>query len=327
MAKKAEINEKASSLLFEVQGVKIYKDKIYKVIDRPDEEAPDGLKESGMSKIPFLGNSNIIRCSWDNMTGAYDTGFYTNSKCYRGVSRDRIKEMVQQRKANIMEPYAQQNNTVLTQDNVAFWDDFSVKLESDETFFDTGNVVDVLKLYIALMSGFLAPKENEGDPFFMMAQHRLVNDEDDVNFEAEKKLSFVEATTEFTNMIKDEHQKAVDIAIYLGIVNDVSVADKYLNLAFIKYLEGSYQNIGTYNRTRAMYNSEETRIVIKMTRIIKALIRQGLLNLGKEGIIYKGIILGRTEKEAAEKICTETYVSDRMVLIEEYDRIFGKKEE
>ncbi|PZU17884.1 MAG: hypothetical protein DI622_10245 [Chryseobacterium sp.] len=171
----------SDKVIIEVNGLKIKENSLYKVVDKPDLNAVDGLREHGSTKVPleFMGNS--VQCRYDVANRVFDTGFYTQSPCYSNMDRELREQRVRTLREKLVDPYELVHGIgKLDNKNEEFWLEYEYTVFEGK-IFNTEDVNDLLALYIAMLGFELTPKELNGDPRFRNAQFCIEDKE--VNFE------------------------------------------------------------------------------------------------------------------------------------------------
>ena len=266
MAKK-KVDYSTKKLLATVSGMKIYSGSVYVVTGKMDEGAPSGFQERGISKVPFPGNKTISQCSWDKNLHVYDTGFFVNSICYEGWTREERESEVKMRVENIKNPYESATGEDLSQQNFDFWDNATVD-NYDGRLFYTDDVHDLFDLYISLQSRALTPKEEDGNPEFQSS------------------LYCVEDKTTAVDIRKQRQMDKTDI-----IYNFVSDMIKYV---FTNWLENKNTNIDAYKDAyeRFIEGDEDAKDVIAYHRILKELAYRGKVTIGSNGVMFGADSIG-----------------------------------
>lgn len=305
----------------------IRKNTIYVVKGRSDSQAPDGLQRLGISKIPFSGNGDRILCKFDNFSFVYDTGFYSSSRCYKHLSREDAVAAAKQAYENVGRPYAEISNKDITQSNFEFWDNFVVSIDDESNnVFDTGNPVDVFRLYIAVRSYKLMPEELDGDPRYADAYYKVIDSSYKTTFDNEYELNMMDATAKFVGLLnggEDEYQAAKDIAIYLGFYDGSDVNKQYLMLAFNNYLKAEVVNLKTFSKVYTMYENPKDYEVLKVCRMLAILTQRGRAETSKKGLVLDGRVLGKERKIVADVVVTNPKkAEDKIFIVDAYHSLF-----
>lgn len=311
----------------------IKKNTIYKVQGRFDEHAPDGLQRLGVAKIPFSGNGDRVLCRYDNMSNVYDTGFYSSSRCYRNLDRKEAEAKAKEAYENIGRPFAELTNSDITQSNYDFWDNYIVSIDDEggaNSIYDTGNPVDLFRLYIAVMSGKLMPEEMDGDPKYADAYYRVIDTTSKVTLRNEYELDLIKATSDFVSLLRgnaEQKQMAKDIAIFLGFYDGSDVEDDYLIIRLNNYLKEDAVNIKNMSRVLAMSKDPREYETLKICRMLAILGLRGRTDVTKKGFLLDGRLLGKERKSIADSVVSNPKkAEDKMFIIDAYDSLFREEE-
>lgn len=153
--------------LFIINDLKIYPNRYYRAIDKPDSDAPSGFSKLKISKLPSAGIDESFPFNFvttpGSTRGLFDTGFYAESPCYRSKDKSEIAEMVKSRKANVLKPYQEATGelTALENTNIESLDATQFNIYSGKMYY-TGNALEVMDLYAALISREACPEHLKG---------------------------------------------------------------------------------------------------------------------------------------------------------------------
>lgn len=316
------------------ESFEIKKNTIYKVQGRFDETAPDGLQRLGVAKIPFAGNGDRVLCRYDNMSNVYDTGFYSSSRCYRNLDRKEAESKAKVAYEKIGRPFAELTNSDITQSNNEFWDNFIVSIDDEggvNSVFDTGNPVDLFKLYIAVMAGKLMPEELNGDPKYSDAFYRVIDTTSKITIKNEYELDKIKATADFVSLLRgneEQRQIAKDIAIFLGFYDGSDVDDDFLIVRLNYFLKEDAVNIKNLSRVYTMSQDPREYETLKICRMLAVLGLRGRTDVTKKGFMLDGRLLGKERKVIADTVVSNPKkAEDKMFIIDAYDSLFREEEE
>lgn len=299
MAKKTTLENfgaEEKKLLATVSGMPIYSDSVYVITGKPDESAPTGFQERGISKVPFPGNKTVAACSWDKYLGSYDTGFFERSMCYKGMSRAEAIREVELRKSNIMHPYELSTGSNLHQSNFDFWDSFTVDCYTGR-LLKTDDIKDLFDLYIMLLSKAVTPKEEDGNPEFINSMYLIEDKTTAVDLQKGRQIDKVEIVSGFISKMNsggEEKRKILDMLIYMDIISTTNLDDRMIKYMFMNWLDAKPTNIDRFKDMSDRFMGEDKRglEIIKYNRIVRELAYSNVIKIESSGYIFGGEVLG-----------------------------------
>jgi hypothetical protein len=284
------MNEK--ELLFEVEGVKIFKGSIYICKHKEDLSAPTGFQEKGTTKLPSDGADNSFQCGYfafSETEGVWDTGLHEYSQCYGSLSEEVAKEKVKLLQENLVKPYEKHRGKVglLAHTNDEFWSKHMFKISADKVF-NTNNPEDLLTLYMGLLTRELTPKGQEGNSKYRDSAFVLVDETQNLKKKDERSSNMFEAIGVFEELLKTDRQKLLDIFSYMNIVVSPDIEDG----AFRSMVREYFDQITGKNVDVFMMNVEEAntdfgrdRLAI-FVKLKEALKRGNTVTANPNNILY-----------------------------------------
>lgn len=310
-----------------IRGIRIYPNTIYKVGDKkPSGGAPEIYKdlESEKASAPLGVIKNIVGIPMIN--GSWDTGFYPTSAIFKdmGLSPDKAEIRCEEYREFILEPLRRAGLKKLIEDlenhedpDNPFFLDLTIPLTKGAQF-NTGDARSRLALYIAIISGELAPegkatKEqkaegilNESDSVYAGAQYTINSDTHNRSVKEKREYANNKARGIFFNLMESDKDLLVSLLNYEGINATVDTPEYTLSTIISKYFE-SYDNVDSfleiYEKSKSDSNFKEE------LRIMGILLNEkGLRYLEKDGQTYllKGQDLGTNMKSVARTIANSS---------------------
>ena len=290
--------------LIEINGLVIKTNSIYKVIHKPDSNAPDGFIKEGATKLPSVGIGNTISCRFITLnkakgTGIYDTGFYDESPCYSTKDSNAVRRQIETLKEHIVVPYEKKyGKGVLSHQNLEFWDSFGVDLYEGR-YFVTSNIDDLIALYIAMTSYQLTPKGKEGDPKYSNAQYCVEDKEKVQTIKSERANLLVESISNF-GALKENRNTLLNTLRYLDLIGvSDKIDDSSLNSLFYEWLNKNEENPKKFDKVYTMLNDEKTSEVINLYSIVSKLATKNVIKRISGNYYYNDELLGADLKTAA----------------------------
>ena len=296
-------------LVVTIDGFEIRTNSIYKVINKPDANAPSGLKELGTTKIPSVGVQETIGCRFDRASSKWDHGFNEGCPCYKGKDSREVKDIIEKLKKYIVDDYSRLYvndplNPIVSNSADKHWNDFSVTLEEGK-IFKTEDVKQLMELYIALRSYSLTPSNQKGSPKYGGSNYMII----DKNLAVEHKKSQnnlkIDAVGEFSYLLKTDKNKLLHILYYMGNNFDENVPDVDLKNVFSNIIEDP-ENTQYFMDLLKMSETEkgEERLYIYKKLKVNFNKDRGVRKVAS-GFTFNDVEIGPDLKTAAQKISSE----------------------
>lgn len=302
------------NIIIEVNGLAIKENSLYKVIDKPDLNAIDGLREHGSTKVPleFLGNSS--GCRYDTSKQVFDTGFYTQSPCYANMDLSTRQQKVQILREKIIEPYELVHGEgKLDNKNEEFWLDYVVDLYEGK-IFNTENVDDLLGLYIAMLSYELTPKDRTGDPAFRNSQFCVEDKEVTSSKRNERAQNYMKAVTAFALMNVNERAKLISCLRFVRMPGadglSAEAQESTLNSLFHDWINDDVKNVDDFVRVTDLASKKAgLEEIVIYGHLIDFQMKKKVVKIGDE-FAYKETPLGPDLKTAAKNLANKTSLKE-----------------
>lgn len=299
---------------FEVNGLLLKPNTLYRVVSKPDNNAYEGLKQYGSTKLPQLGMSNFIQCPYSSESGTYDTGFYTQSPCYKGLSQSIREKNVDILNELIIQPFEKVYGFgILDNKNESFWSELDVELY-ESRLFNTSDVKDFLELYIAMRGYELVPRKKLGDPRFMNAQFIIEDKDVTTKMKNERKQNYMEALQNFFVTLSSEKHKLIAILKYAnmnGAVHlDNDTNDATINALFKDWVDSDTKNVDNFLRISGLASKKAGMEEITMYSLLLELqSKKKVYRVGDE-YVYEEVPLGADLKTAAKNLVSKRALKD-----------------
>lgn len=281
-----------NKLLFEVGGVKIFKNAIYICKHKEDLSAPSGFQEKGATKLPSSGVDEVFQCNYRALSeteGVWDTGFHEYSPCYEMVEDSVVKEKLKFLQDNVIEPYERSRGIegLLSHTNNTFWEKKMFKISPDKVF-NTKKPEDLLTLYFGLLNKELTPKGQEGDTRYSDSSFVLVDKTKDIKKKDERSSNLFKAIGLFEQLLSTDKPRLFAILSYLGM----SVSEDISDDAFRSMIREYFDQITSKNVEMFMMTVEDSHTDIGRDKIeifVKlkdALLRGNRVTKNPNGVLY-----------------------------------------
>ena len=315
-----------SEVIISVNGLDIKEKSLYKIVDKVDNNALDGLKEYGSTKIPQEYMATGAQCPWSRETQTYDTGFYIHSPCYRGLDQEARVKLVDILQTHIVEPYEKVYGFgKLDNKNEEFWSNYDIELDEGR-IFNTANVKDLLDLYIAMRGFELTPKSKVGDPLFNNSQFFIEDREVSNKKRNERAQNYMSALQSFFIMLTSEKHKLISVLKYANMNGSdgmtVDTPESNIQALFKTWVDTDVKNVDNFLRVNAMINKKAGLEEITFYSLLLDMNKRNKLPKIGEEFTYDDIPLGVDLKTAAKNLATKTSLKElkNKILQEETDQ-------
>lgn len=305
--------------LFNINGLSIKKEAVYKIQNRPDPNAPAKDYENRTAKIPSTNVGNTFDAPFEvtnanTGSGVWNTGLYEMSPCYKGEDPKIVSEKIKNIKINVIEPFEKLKGKVgiLEHYNDEFWNDYRVEVW-DGKYLNTANPEHLLELCIAMVAGELAPEGDQGNPRYNQADFIVVDKAKERNLKQKKAVSNIDAIGNFYVLLSENAQKLKAILRYIGVANMTDTIDSVtIKTMFNTWLDSSPKNADTFGRILEKCESNKSfEESVYLYSTLKKAMEKGKINKNSIGdYTYNGIPLGKDLKIVSENLIINSELSD-----------------
>jgi len=309
--------------LFNVNGLSIKKDAVYKIENRLDLKAPSGYQKERSTKLPSADTGNTIYCPFDN--GVWDTGLYAFSPCYRGESDSTATtEKLKMLQEYVVKPYERKTGIegILEQKNDTFWNDYKVELWAGK-YFNTSEPDDMLQLYLAMMAGELAPENDGGNPKYNQADFVIIDKAKERTLKTRKAVTNIDAIISFGALLSENPQKLSNILRYVGVANITDKIDgTTMKTMFHTWIERDERNAEIFGELIDKCEDKKFEEMVYLHSTLKKTAESGKLSKNSIGdYVYNGVSLGKDLKAVAKNLVQNSELSDtKAQIIEEFSK-------
>lgn len=303
-----------SDVIISINGLEIKRNSLYKIVDKSDNNALDGLKQHGSTKIPQEYMGTLAQCPYDKRTDTFDTGFYIYSPCYNGMDEGARVKHVALLQTEIVEPYERVYGIgLLDNKNEDFWTTYDIDLEEGR-IFNTGNIRDLLDLYIAMRGFELTPRSKVGNPNFSTSQFIIEDREVTNKKKNERAQSYMDALQHFFVMLTSEKHKLLSVLKYAnmnsanGMTSETS--NSSLNSLFKNWIDEDVKNVDNFLRVSNMVNKKAGLEEVTLYSLLIDMLRRNKLPKIGEEFTYDETPLGADLKTVAKNLATKTSLKE-----------------
>lgn len=214
MAKIATIKD---PILFTIDGFTVYKGRTYRADDKPDGDAPSGFVAARVSKLPSDGVDESFHFRYvtprGSREGLWDTGFYKTSPCFLNLDEKESDLISRERVKNVLKPYRDSigATTALEPSDPKSLDTTAWNVYSGMVY-NTNNPIDVMRLYVTLLTGNAAPAGNEKSARYSTSAYLIV-DVTKVSKDKEDKNVSVMKTVSMFNKLLETDLEQLDVVL------------------------------------------------------------------------------------------------------------------
>lgn len=303
-------------LLFEVNGFKVYDNRVYYVKDKIDYDAPSGFEKAGVTKLPHDGVTDSFTIRFKQTGGAqskegvWDTGFYPSSPCFRNISESQATVLAKNNVKNVLVPYTK--STSISEDKLShssdntWWDSKIMQLYSGKTF-NTARPEERFELYFALLRDRLTPEGQEGNSKFKSSSYVVIDIESNKKRRDEKTELEFKAIGTFMGLMQTDKPGLIKLLDYVGLNVAETVNDSTLNSMFKTFIETSESKMKLYLAMVDEFDTKDGRAKIDIYHILRKKYPNGGVTRSKSGeFLYDGLEIGGDLKTAAQNIATRS---------------------
>lgn len=303
-------NEKPE-LLFNVNGFDVFKNRMYRVDDKRDGDAPTGFVKAGVSKLPSDGIDESFHFRYvtypGSQEGLWDTGFYKNSPCYRGLDEKEADVISKQRIKTVLKPYqaAIGSPEALSNQNQDTLDKTSWRVGTG-MIYNTNDPIDTMRLYATLLTGNAAPAGQEKSAKYAAASYVVVDVTKVSKDKEDQNVSVMKTVSMFGKLLENDPERLQVILKWLNLGKYPANADNdTLSSIFYQTVKDDTGRCRLFMTTiEEMNNSavmEKMYIYKNLTENIQK--RMSPVTVAPNGkIFFEDIELGGDLKTASETI-------------------------
>lgn len=317
MAKNIRSKQSGSFEPIVVMGCLIEPNTVYEVVPRePNDKAPEIYREMGSMKERHPGVSNSVDLTQGN------TGFFPDSPSFNNTDyRSDWKKRADMAKryyevfAEPMKMYLPEIERIKVPTDNDFFDKAYVTgmLTADVgegIQFNTENILDRFKLYVAIQEGQLAMKgkrtdeerkeglKDEWDPVNQDAQYcyisiteRKVKKEQDAQVE-------MDTVFRFMDLLRKDKEVLSQMLSYIGIKVSPEAPDAAFNVAYKNNIESNKSKFKDFLFILERFDSDSVGLKRELDLLAKVVSPKGKELIKKDGVYfyYKGTSLGSNSK-------------------------------
>lgn len=300
-------------LLFEINGVKIFKGAIYVCKHKEDLDAPTGFQEIGATKLPSDGVDSIFPCNYHRISeteGVWDTGFFEYSPCYRNDDPEVVEKKIELLEKNLVKPYEKLSGKegTLNHKNDDFWNGKMFKVFHDKVF-DTKNPTDLLTLYFGLLTYELTPDGEQGDARYNESAFVLIDKTKDMKKTDERSSKFFKAIGIFEHMLATDKPGLIDMMGYQNMTVEKGIDDDTFRSMIRQHFEDhvSGKNVDMFLMVAEDVQDELGRAKIEIFGKLKEALKRGnKVTKNPNGVLFYGDTeIGPDLKAAAQNIAKQ----------------------
>ena len=306
-------------LLFEINGFKVYNNRVYYVKDKVDYDAPSGFQKAGVTKLPHDGVTDSVTIRFkatdsQGKEGVWDTGFYAASPIFRNMSTAQAEVIAKSNRKNVADPYIQ--HTSIRGDSLShassndWWDGKIIRLYSGRTF-STAKPDERFELYCALLADKLTPEGQQGNTKFKSSSYLVIDIAQNKKRRDEIADMEFEAIGNFMGLLKTDKPGLLKLLDYVGLTVSESVTESTLRTMFKDFIGNSESKMKLYLRMAEEFSEEEGRAKVDIYQALKRRYPNKGVTKSRTGeFLYDGVEIGGDLKTAAQNIASRSEYAD-----------------
>jgi hypothetical protein len=220
-------------VLFTIDGFEVASGRVYKIYNKPDANAPTGFVAEGTTKIPSQGIGDVFPFRF--VDGVWDTGFHKDSACYRNMPEAEVKQLVSQRRKNVLEPLQQAvgDNTLYEHTNHPTLDSAMFHVDVEQSF-SADDLKHRMTLYVALLNKKITPKDKQHSPQYRHSAYIVEDSTKAGKINHESEIAHIKAIRLFDKMYTADPESLKVVLEWCGIQgfvegNDADVVTAIFN--------------------------------------------------------------------------------------------------
>lgn len=286
--------------------------KTYTIIGRVDESSPPEFQEQGITKIPNPLNSFNATVDFDDTLKVWDIGTYESSPCYRGVKPEQVKDTVKQLTEELLPELflLEPEDNFSYKSNNSYFDEYKFNL-IENLKISTTTAKNFFGLWIALITGTVAPEENQKNPKYrqLRTPYVLIDRKEVATSSQKNKAIQSDAIFEFMTLLRSEKKQKrellFDVLAYSGLKVNTTTEDTILNTQFTNWIEAKAKgakNAQKFVDNAKYFSTEEGEDELEVYKLLLDAKKKNSI-VERRGDFYIGENnIGPNLKESAKKI-------------------------
>lgn len=316
-------------VLFTIGGFEVKENSIYKIVDKPDGDAPSGFQERGVTKLPSAGVDESFQVPFKsygpNGEGVWDTGFGIHSPCYADMDPTSVAAQVKVLTANLLTPYRKLYGKpdAFAEGNEEFFLKKNFVVFSSQNL-NTANPEHLMTIYFALRAHQVAPQGSQGDSKYRDASYIIVDKNKAVNEKDKRRSAKFAAIGLFTTLFQQDRERLFAILTWAGLPITEGIDQLTLNGIFDEYIQVNPDRAAFFLNTEIDSQSKVGLEKILIYRKLKDSVNRNpkVSKVPNGSYFYEGDLeLGADLKASAENIAKLSSLSKvkRELLLQDED--------
>lgn len=319
MFKPIDVMAKNEKILFTVDDFNVIEGHSYIVKHKVDSNAPSGLRQEGVTKVPTAGAGDTFQCPYvydpnDTSSGVWDSGMTEYSPIYGSESAATAKSLATALYKSIGEPYESSigkrgiMKDLANQD--AFWTGLDFTVEAED-LLKTTSPKDCLTLYYALRQRVLTPPNSNGlsDPKYSGSAFRIVDITNNKKVKDERAEDEFNAIGDLMVMLKSNKTMLMPILKWIGIRPSKTAENAVIISMFKDHItppNTSASRIKEFNQLIEDSGSDIGRNkLLVYDKLDEVSFKNKISKNGNGALVYAGLEIGLDLKSAAANIASK----------------------
>jgi len=291
---------------------------IFKIVPKPDLDAPSGFIQHGTSKLLVRGIKEIRSISFDERTRMWNTGFDTEDDCNKSLKREEKSALISLYNKIIKEPYEKKYKEDANNVNDDFWGGFSIDIFTNREF-DTKNEKDMFELYHVLKQGYVCEEREKDATLQRSAMYCIKNIKKQQTQTEQKQEDKLEAMVTFSTLLgsvgdkKNEDDTLYTVLEWMNISNIRGADKETLKKTVLKRFEdekSGNDNIKRFLEAFKMTKDKNSKDEMDLFSMLTKLNHAKKLEYRQKQYFLDGERLGNHLKEAAKIAATDSKIKD-----------------
>lgn len=295
----------------------IHSNSIYEIVSKLDTSAPDEFKRLKTTKVIDPDLTTSFTPPFNAQMGVWDLGFEENSPCLFGIDKDLVKKHLVVTQNYIVGPVERIKGKgylnavpksikhVVKKENEGEGLDYHKITLGLERIFDTKKPLDLLDLYLAVLAGELAPKDEEFSRQWDNADFSVENKREKTDQIERAQYKKDRAVAKMHTFLEDNKKYLVDVLNYVGVKVSEKSTDQTISSFFRKWLDNtssrSGENAEYFLGVIEKFTKQGDTGELYTWSVLNDLVKNGAITIRKNEYFLDGQSLGHNLRTVAEQ--------------------------
>lgn len=295
----------------------IQSNSIYEIVSKLDTSAPEEFKKMKTTKVINPELTTSFSPPYNSALGVWDLGLDKNSPCLYGMDKDVVSKHLALTQKYIvgpierikgvgyLNPIPRKVSEVIKKENEGEGLDYHKITLGLEMFFDTKKPTDLLDLYLAILSGQLAPKEEEYARQWDGADFAVENKREQTDQLEKAQFKKDRAIAKMHKFLEEDKSYLVDILNYVGVKISDKSTDQTIGSFFRKWIDNtasrSGDNADYFLKVVDRFSKQDDTGELYTWNVLNDLVKKGDITMRNNQYYIDGESLGANLRTVAEQ--------------------------